>query len=163
MTIVEIPDEAVLLLANTKLLELYVCIQQNDDSSEKNILNKKKKIDHITEFAEEIGQFFMKIGFKRGVAIISYIQAVRQYKQFRKLSVFKRLIKQSSLLYFQTYELDGIEQCLIYSEKVLRFDSSKQIKPDITSIQNNEQFIEDISKIQTTLENQADQNVKNFV
>lgn len=59
--------------------------------------------------------------------------------------------------------MEGLEQCFIYSEKVLRFDSSKQIKPDIASIQDNERFIEDISKIKTTLESQEDQNVKNFV
>ena len=46
---------------------------------------------------------------------------------------------------------------------MLRFDSSKQIKPDIASIQDNERFIENISLIKTTLESQEDQNVKNFV
>lgn len=80
----------------------------------------------------------MRIGFKRGMAMIAYVQAMRQYKQFRRLRDFKRLIKQSALLFFQSYDLDGIEQCLKYSEKFLRFDSQKGMKLDINTVQDNE-------------------------
>ena len=55
-TFVEIPTESKLLIANAKMLELYVSIQMNKYQSDQNRKNRKLKFDRITELANEIGK-----------------------------------------------------------------------------------------------------------
>lgn len=119
-TFVDLPEDSKLLIANTKMLELYVTIQMNNDQSEQNRKDRKKKFDRINELANEIGKnYFEKINFTRGLAMVFYVQAIRQYTQFKKTLQFKDLIRKSAYYFFQTHEIDGIDQCIEVSENYL--------------------------------------------
>lgn len=79
--LVEIPAEAVLLKANTQMLELYVLLSQE---AKQYLIrpelktpkpNRAIKYDSIFEKSNEVRVFFDSINFKRGLAMVDYIQA----------------------------------------------------------------------------------------
>ena len=73
-------------MANIKLLELYMlyddvksakgAITQWMNKTMRN-LKKTRHVDTIFEFCHQIKQQFASIGFKKGLAIATYIQAKR--------------------------------------------------------------------------------------
>ena len=83
-TIVEIPDESKLLIANTMMLELFVLISQEGMFSLTSVRGTPKYYDNIYEHANEIRSYIEQIGFKRGLAIIDYIMALRIIR-FKKM------------------------------------------------------------------------------
>ena len=93
---------------------------------------KPKYYDEIYEHANEIRSYFERIGFKRGLAIIDYIMAIRIIK-FKKMIQFKNLIKSSADFFFHQSDLDGIKQCVKMANRVLKAQSGQ----DIEKIQSN--------------------------
>jgi hypothetical protein len=84
---VDIPQNAELLQANAKMIELYVLIVQEGVFSITGVnplQAKHIKYDRIYEEADSTKAIFEEIQFTRGLAIIDYIQAVRQLEKFKK-------------------------------------------------------------------------------
>ena len=91
-TMVDIPQNAELLQANAKMIELYVLIVQEGVFSITGVnplQAKHIKYDRIYEEADSTKAVFEEIQFTRGLAIIDYIQAVRQLEKFKKRDLFK--------------------------------------------------------------------------
>ena len=108
---IAIPHNAELLQANTKMIELYVLIVQEGIFSITGVSplqSKHIKYDRIYEEADGARDLFEKIEFERGLAIIDYIQAVRQLEKFKKKEEFKSLLKRSAEGFEKAHELDGI-------------------------------------------------------
>ena len=53
-------------------------------------------------------KFFESIQFMKGLAIVDYVKARRQFKKFRKVKEFKSLLKQSCFKFQELYEVDGL-------------------------------------------------------
>lgn len=119
-----IPEAAWLLRANAQMLELYVSIAQegvfamNGPSMQQQNWNRRIKYDSIYEQADGMRAFYEEIQYKRGLAMIDYVQAMRQLEKFKKVKEFKDSLKRSALGFEATQELDGIEQCLKVAQKV---------------------------------------------
>tara|TARA_B110000285_G_C15123481_1_gene618681 strand:+ start:2332 stop:2757 length:426 start_codon:yes stop_codon:yes gene_type:complete len=140
---VDIPPNARLLQANAKMIELYVLIVQEGVFSITGVnplQAKHVKYDRIYEEADSTKAVFEEIQFARGLAIIDYIQAVRQLEKFKKKDLFKSLIQKSAVGFEKAHELDGIEQCLVQARRLLdkkhktKFDDEKDIKSFISRI-----------------------------
>lgn len=71
--------------------------------------------------ADEMRSDFELIQFKRGLAMLDYIKAKRQYRKMNKEKIqkFKDLIKSSALLFNESHEFDGIEQCIYIAKSYL--------------------------------------------
>ena len=114
-TMLEIPDSSVLLVANIKLLELFML---NDDvKSEAMALTrsgrrlKKPKdrfVDPIYEFCHRSKRSFEEIHFTKGLAILLYVQAKRQIKKFKRADKFKQLLKESAQCFEKVHCLQGV-------------------------------------------------------
>ena len=111
---VAIPPNARLLQANAAMVELYVLIVQEGVFSITGVNPqqarhmKNMNYDRIYEEADSTKAVFEEIKFARGLAIIDYIQAVRQLERFGKKVLFKSLLQKSALGFEKAHELDGI-------------------------------------------------------
>jgi len=108
-TIVEIPDEAKLLRANTMMLELYVTIMDSMYSiTGMGKQNRHIKLDRVYEAAHEMRQFFVELQFQRGLAMIDYVQAKRQIKKFGDVHAFTKLLVSAARGFAESHEVEGI-------------------------------------------------------
>jgi hypothetical protein len=93
------------------MIELYVLIVQEGVFSITGVnpsQAKHVKYDRIYEEADSAKSIFEEIKFVRGLAIIDYIQAVRQLEKFKKRDQFRTSLQKSALGFEKAHELDGI-------------------------------------------------------
>lgn len=72
--------------------------------------------------ADSMIKFFEQVQFVKGLAIVDYVKAKRQFKKFRKIKEFKSLLKQSCIKFKDLYEVDGISQCVKVAQNWLKSD-----------------------------------------
>lgn len=155
-TLIEIPEDAKLLRANTMLLQLYVEIVHDQDM----VLagagqldkgpNRHLKYDSIYEQADEMRPFFEELEFTEGLAILDYVQAVRQLKKFKKVDEFMDLLTRSARQFRGCCWLDCVSQCLSEAEK-----QSKK-RTDATVVKKLEQTASEIRACKDHLESSTD-------
>lgn len=116
------------------------------------------KLDTIYEEANEKRLFFEQIGFKRGLAILDYIQAIRQAVKFKKLNTYKDMIKQSALKFKDVHDICGIQQCLTSTKKYL------VIKPpmDPEKMESYNKVYDVLREHLSSLEDTEDEKIKRF-
>lgn len=113
---IDIPDSSILLLANLKLLELFML---NDDVKQEHMAltrsgrhykkAKNRYEDPIYEFCHQVKQSFENIQFTKGLAILLYVQAKRQIKKFKRTDRFKELIDESAKNFEKVHCLQGVQ------------------------------------------------------
>lgn len=145
-TVIQIPDEAKLLRANTMLLELYVVIVDSQFSvlSGRQKENRINKYDFVYETANQMRVFFEDIQFKRGLAILDYVQARRLFRMNRKAADFKGQIQEAVEKFSETYEVEGIEQCINESKRILKVSDQDLMRQADSNIDERVLSIQDV-------------------
>lgn len=95
--------------------------------------------------------------------MIDYVQAVRQLEKFKKVKEFKELLKQSALGFEATQELDGIEQCLKVSKKLVRSKRKTNLKSldtgEFDISKGNQAFVVEIREIYDRLKDSQEETI----
>lgn len=83
------------------------------------------------ENADKYKEIFEEIQFKRGIAIMFYIQAFRKVRKNHKdLKEFKEKIKESARLFEEVHEICGIRQCIDLARQNLKLKAVAEQKQD---------------------------------